>query len=416
MDFFNYQHGQLFAEGVAVKAIAEQVGTPAYVYSRAALESALQEYLQALEGCPHLVCFAVKANSNLAVLDTLARLGAGFDIVSIGELERVVAAGGRPDHTVFSGVSKQPEEMRRALELGIRCFNLESPAELEQLNTIAGEMGVMAPVSVRVNPDVDAHTHPYISTGLRENKFGVEVDQALTVYRRANELPHIDVVGLDCHIGSQLTQISPFIDALHRLLAIVDQLESEGITIRHLDLGGGLGVRYRDEEPPSIGEYIAAIRAELGDRQLELVFEPGRSIAANSGVLLTRVNNLKTTDDHHFALVDAAMNDFIRPALYQAWVDIRPAVVTDDGLSARWDIVGPVCETADFLGKDRELSLSPGDLLAVFGAGAYGFVMSSNYNTRGRAAEVMVDGDSLHVVRQRETLADMLRNEKRLPE
>ena len=416
MDFFNYQHGQLFAEGVAVKAIAEQVGTPAYVYSRAALESALQEYLQALEGCPHLVCFAVKANSNLAVLDTLARLGAGFDIVSIGELERVVAAGGRPDHTVFSGVSKQPEEMRRALELGIRCFNLESPAELEQLNTIAGEMGVMAPVSVRVNPDVDAQTHPYISTGLRENKFGVEVDQALTVYRRANELPHIDVVGLDCHIGSQLTQISPFIDALHRLLAIVDQLESEGITIRHLDLGGGLGVRYRDEEPPSIGEYIAAIRAELGDRQLELVFEPGRSIAANSGVLLTRVNNLKTTDDHHFALVDAAMNDFIRPALYQAWVDIRPAVVTDDGLSARWDIVGPVCETADFLGKDRELSLSPGDLLAVFGAGAYGFVMSSNYNTRGRAAEVMVDGDSLHVVRQRETLADMLRNEKRLPE
>ena len=416
MDFFNYQHGQLFAEGVAVKAIAEQVGTPAYVYSRAALESALQEYLQALEGCPHLVCFAVKANSNLAVLDTLARLGAGFDIVSIGELERVVAAGGRPDHTVFSGVSKQPEEMRRALELGIRCFNLESPAELEQLNTIAGEMGVMAPVSVRVNPDVDAQTHPYISTGLRENKFGVEVDQALTVYRRANELPHIDVVGLDCHIGSQLTQISPFIDALHRLLAIVDQLESEGITIRHLDLGGGLGVRYRDEEPPSIGEYIAAIRAELGDRQLELVFEPGRSIAANAGVLLTRVNNLKTTDDHHFALVDAAMNDFIRPALYQAWVDIRPAVVTDDGLSARWDIVGPVCETADFLGKDRELSLSPGDLLAVFGAGAYGFVMSSNYNTRGRAAEVMVDGDSLHVVRQRETLADMLRNEKRLPE
>ena len=416
MEYFDYQHGQLFAEGVSVAAIAEQVGTPAYVYSRAALESALQEYLQALDGCPHLVCFAVKANSNLAVLDALARLGAGFDIVSIGELERVVAAGGEPGRTVFSGVSKQPDEMRRALELGIRCFNLESPAELEQLNTIAGEMGVTAPVSVRVNPDVDAQTHPYISTGLRENKFGVAVDQALAVYRRANELPHIEIVGLDCHIGSQLTQISPFIDALHRLLAIVDQLESEGITIRHLDLGGGLGVRYRDEEPPSIGEYIAAIRAELGDRKLELVFEPGRSIAANAGVLLTRVNNLKTTDDHHFALVDAAMNDFIRPALYQAWVDIRPAVDSDKGLSAHWDIVGPVCETADFLGKDRELSLSPGDLLAVFGAGAYGFVMSSNYNTRGRAAEVMVDGDSLHLVRERETLADMLRHEKRLPE
>mgnify|MGYP001822624483 FL=1 len=326
MEHFNYRDQQLHAEGVNVSDIAEQVGTPTYVYSRAALESALQEYQQALAGCPHLVCFAVKANSNLAVLDTLARLGAGFDIVSVGELERVVAAGGDPGRTVFSGVSKQPSEIRRALELGIRCFNLESPAELEQLNTIAGEMGVTAPVSVRVNPDVDAQTHPYISTGLRENKFGVEVDQALAVYRRATELPHIEVVGLDCHIGSQLTQISPFIDALHRLLAIVDQLQAEGISIRHLDLGGGLGVRYRDEEPPSIGEYIAAIRAELGDRDLELLFEPGRSIAANAGLLLTRVNNLKTTDEHNFALVDAAMNDFIRPALYQAWVDIRPAV------------------------------------------------------------------------------------------
>ena len=416
MEHFNYRDQQLHAEGVNVSAIAEQVGTPTYVYSRAALESALQEYQQALAGCPHLVCFAVKANSNLAVLDTLARLGAGFDIVSVGELERVVAAGGDPGRTVFSGVSKQPNEIRRALELGIRCFNLESPAELEQLNTIAGEMGVTAPVSVRVNPDVDAQTHPYISTGLRENKFGVEVDQALAVYRRATELPHIEVVGLDCHIGSQLTQISPFIDALHRLLAIVDQLQAEGITIRHLDLGGGLGVRYRDEEPPSIGEYIAAIRAELGERDLELLFEPGRSIAANAGLLLTRVNNLKTTDEHNFALVDAAMNDFIRPALYQAWVDIRPAVDNGEGLAGRWDIVGPVCETADFLGKDRQLSLSSGDLLAVFGAGAYGFVMSSNYNTRGRAAEVMVDGDTVHLVRERETFTDMIRSETRLPE
>lgn len=416
MEHFNYRDQQLHAEGVNVSAIAEQVGTPTYVYSRAALESALQEYQQALAGCPHLVCFAVKANSNLAVLDTLARLGAGFDIVSVGELERVVAAGGDPGRTVFSGVSKQPNEIRRALELGIRCFNLESPAELEQLNTIAGEMGVTAPVSVRVNPDVDAQTHPYISTGLRENKFGVEVDQALAVYRRATELPHIEVVGLDCHIGSQLTQISPFIDALHRLLAIVDQLQAEGITIRHLDLGGGLGVRYRDEEPPSIGEYIAAIRAELGERDLELLFEPGRSIAANAGLLLTRVNNLKTTDEHNFALVDAAMNDFIRPALYQAWVDIRPVVDNGEGLAAHWDIVGPVCETADFLGKDRQLSLSSGDLLAVFGAGAYGFVMSSNYNTRGRAAEVMVDGDTVHLVRERETFTDMIRSETRLPE
>ena len=416
MDYFSYREGQLYAEDVPVTAIAETVGSPTYIYSRAALESALAEYQDALAGCPHLVCFAVKANSNLAVLDTLARLGAGFDIVSVGELERVVAAGGDPGRTVFSGVCKQEEEIRRALELGIRCFNLESSAELELLNEIAGELGTKAPVSVRVNPDVDAQTHPYISTGLRENKFGIDVDLALAVYRRATALPHIEVVGLDCHIGSQLTRISPFIDALRRLLVIVDQLQSEGITIQHLDLGGGLGVRYRDEEPPSIAEYIGAIRAELGDRELELMFEPGRSIAANAGILLTRVANLKTTEGHNFALVDAAMNDFIRPALYQAWVAIQPVIESQDGQRANWDIVGPVCETADFLGKDREMALSPGDLLAVFGAGAYGFVMSSNYNTRGRAAEVMVDGDAHYLVRERETVADMLRSEKRLPD
>ena len=416
MDYFSYREGQLYAEDVPVTAIAETVGSPTYIYSRAALESALAEYQDALAGCPHLVCFAVKANSNLAVLDTLARLGAGFDIVSVGELERVVAAGGDPGRTVFSGVCKQEKEIRRALELGIRCFNLESSAELELLNKIAGELGTKAPVSVRVNPDVDAQTHPYISTGLRENKFGIDVDQALAVYRRATALPHIEVVGLDCHIGSQLTRISPFIDALRRLLVIVDQLQSEGITIQHLDLGGGLGVRYRDEEPPSIAEYIGAIRAELGDRELELMFEPGRSIAANAGILLTRVANLKTTEGHNFALVDAAMNDFIRPALYQAWVAIQPVIESQDGQRANWDIVGPVCETADFLGKDREMALSPGDLLAVFGAGAYGFVMSSNYNTRGRAAEVMVDGDAHYLVRERETVADMLRSEKRLPD
>ena len=416
MDHFSYQQGELHAEDVACSEIAEQFGTPTYVYSRAALESALGEYQAALSGCPHLVCYAVKANSNLAVLDVLARRGAGFDIVSVGELERVVAAGGDPGKTVFSGVSKQAPEIARALALGIRCFNLESAAELELINDIAGDMKCIAPISVRVNPDVDAQTHPYISTGLKENKFGVDVEQALAVYRRATALPNIEVVGLDCHIGSQLTQISPFIDALHRLLAIVDQLAAEGITLRHLDLGGGLGVCYKDETPPSIAEYITAIRAELGERELELVFEPGRSIAANAGLLLTRVANVKSTQDHNFALVDAAMNDFIRPALYQAWVDIQPTSETGEGTTARWDIVGPVCETADFLGKDRELTLAPEALLAVFGAGAYGFVMSSNYNTRGRAAEIMVDGGVAHQVRERETFADMIRTEQRLPD
>ncbi|MFT6289283.1 MAG: diaminopimelate decarboxylase [Alcanivorax sp.] len=416
MDHFSYQQGQLHAEEVTCSQIAEQFGTPTYVYSRSALESALGEYQTALSGWPHLVCYAVKANSNLAVLDVLARRGAGFDIVSVGELERVVLAGGDPGKTVFSGVSKQAHEITRALALGIRCFNLESAAELELINDIAGDMKCIAPVSVRVNPDVDAQTHPYISTGLKENKFGVDVAEALAVYRRATALPNIEVVGLDCHIGSQLTQITPFIDALHRLLAIVDQLAAEGITLRHLDLGGGLGVCYKDETPPSIAEYIAAIRAELGERDLELVFEPGRSIAANAGLLLTRVANVKSTQDHNFALVDAAMNDFIRPALYQAWVDIRPTSETGEGTSARWDIVGPVCETADFLGKDRELTLAPEALLAVFGAGAYGFVMSSNYNTRGRAAEIMVDGGVVHQVRARETFADMIRTEQRLPD
>ncbi|MEH6608601.1 MAG: diaminopimelate decarboxylase [Halioglobus sp.] len=416
MDHFSYQQGELHAEDVACSEIAEQFGTPTYVYSRSALESALGEYQAALSGCPHLVCYAVKANSNLAVLDVLARRGAGFDIVSVGELERVIAAGGDPGKTVFSGVSKQAPEIARALALGIRCFNLESAAELELINDIAGDMKCIAPVSVRVNPDVDAQTHPYISTGLKENKFGVDVEEALAVYRRATALPNIEVVGLDCHIGSQLTQITPFIDALHRLLAIVDQLAAEGITLRHLDLGGGLGVCYKDETPPSIAEYIAAIRAELGERELELVFEPGRSIAANAGLLLTRVANVKSTQDHNFALVDAAMNDFIRPALYQAWVDIRPTSEAGEGTTARWDIVGPVCETADFLGKDRELTLAPEALLAVFGAGAYGFVMSSNYNTRGRAAEIMVDGGVAHQVRERETFADMIRTEQRLPD
>ena len=415
MDNFPYRDGNLYAENVPVSAIARTHGTPCYIYSRAALESAFLEYRDALAGCEHLICYAVKANSNLAVLNVLARLGAGFDIVSGGELERVVKAGGDPGKVVFSGVGKRPEEMIRALELCIHCFNLESAGELEVLDRVAGETGRIAPISVRVNPDVDAGTHPYISTGLRENKFGVTAEEALQVYRRADELEHVEVVGLDCHIGSQLTEISPFIDALHRLLTLVDALAENNILIRHLDLGGGLGVRYRDEQPPSIAAYIAAIRQELQGRDLQLLFEPGRSIAANAGVLVTRVEYLKPTPAHNFALVDAAMNDMIRPALYQAWLDIQPVADRGEGQTARWDVVGPVCETGDFLGKDRELTLATGDLLALFGAGAYGFTMSSNYNSRGRAPEIMVDGDSVHLVRERESIADIMRTESCLP-
>ncbi len=416
MEYFPYRDGKLYAEGVAVSEIASAHGTPCYIYSRAALEAAFGAYQQALADCDHLVCYAVKANSNLAVLNVLARLGAGFDIVSAGELERVVAAGGEPGKIVFSGVGKKPEEMARALQLGIHCFNLESAAELEVLNRVAGELGLVAPVSVRVNPDVDAKTHPYISTGLRENKFGVTMEEALQVYRRAAELTHIEVIGLDCHIGSQLTQLSPFLDALRRLLALIDALAGLGIEIRHLDLGGGLGVRYRDETPPSIGEYIAAIRRELDSRKLTLMFEPGRSIAANAGLLVTRVEYLKPTPQHNFALVDAAMNDMIRPALYQAWLEIQPVEPHDKAEKLSWDVVGPVCETGDFLGKDRELGLVQGDLLAMFGAGAYGFSMSSNYNSRGRAPELMVDGDQVHLVRERETIADLMRTERCLPD
>lgn len=415
MNHFTYRDGSLHAENVAVSAIAATHGTPCYVYSRAALEATFMEYQQALEGAEHLICYAVKANSNLAVLNVLARLGAGFDIVSGGELERVVAAGGDPAKIVFSGVSKTPAEMARALALGIHCFNLESAGELEVLNRVAGELGCVAPVSVRVNPDVDARTHPYISTGLRENKFGLAITEAIPVYQRASQLEHIDVVGLDCHIGSQLTDISPFIDALHRLLALVDALADHGIKIRHLDLGGGLGVQYRDETPPSIAAYIGAIRAVLGTRKVQLMFEPGRSIAANAGLLVMQVEYLKSTSDHHFALVDAAMNDMIRPALYQAWLDIQRVEQNDAGETQQWDVVGPVCETGDFLGKDRTLALSTGDLLAMFGAGAYGFTMSSNYNSRGRAPEIMVDGDNMYLVRPRETLADLIRGETCLP-
>lgn len=415
MHSFHYRDGTLHAEELAIDAIVRDHGTPCYIYSRAALEATFSEYRDALSGTDHLVCYAVKANSNLAVLDILARQGAGFDIVSEGELQRVIAAGGDPAKIVFSGVAKKPSEMAAALKLGIHCFNLESAAELEVLNEVAAELDLTAPVSVRVNPDVDAKTHPYISTGLRENKFGVTVDEALLVYRRATQLANIEVIGLDCHIGSQLTEIGPFIAALQRLLAVIDTLAGEGIAIRHLDLGGGLGVCYKDEKPPSIAEYIGAIRQEIGSRDLQLVLEPGRSIAGNAGLLITTVEYLKSTPDHNFAIVDAAMNDMIRPALYQAWLDIKPIKQHPERQSATWDVVGPVCETADFLGKGRELSPARGDLLAVFGAGAYGFTMSSNYNSRGRACELIVDGSSVHLARKRETIADIIALEHTLP-
>ena len=414
MEAFSYRDGQLFAEGVALPALAQRFGTPTYVYSRAHIEAQYRAYADALDGMPHLVCFAVKANSNLGVLNVLARLGAGFDIVSRGELERVLAAGGQPDRIVFSGVGKTRDDMRRALEVGVHCFNVESTDELERLQQVAAELGKKAPVSLRVNPDVDAGTHPYISTGLKENKFGIDIDNAEAVYARAAELPNLEVVGVDCHIGSQLTSLPPFLDALDRLLALVDRLAARGIQIRHLDLGGGLGVRYRDEQPPLAGDYIQAVRQRIEGRGLALVFEPGRSIVANAGVLLTRVEYLKHTAHKDFAIVDAAMNDLIRPALYQAWMNVV-AVQPHEGDTRRYDIVGPICETGDFLAKDRELALVEGDLLAVCSAGAYGFVMSSNYNTRGRAAEVLVDGDQAFEVRRRESVQELYAGESLLP-
>jgi len=414
MEAFSYRDGQLFAEGVALPALAQRFGTPTYVYSRAHIEAQYRAYADALDGMPHLVCFAVKANSNLGVLNVLARLGAGFDIVSRGELERVLAAGGQPDRIVFSGVGKTRDDMRRALEVGVHCFNVESTDELERLQQVAAEFGKKAPVSLRVNPDVDAGTHPYISTGLKENKFGIDIDNAEAVYARAAELPNLEVVGVDCHIGSQLTSLPPFLDALDRLLALTERLAARGIQIRHLDLGGGLGVRYRDEQPPLAGDYIQAVRQRIEGRGLALVFEPGRSIVANAGVLLTRVEYLKHTAHKDFAIVDAAMNDLIRPALYQAWMNVI-AVQPHEGDTRRYDIVGPICETGDFLAKDRELALVEGDLLAVCSAGAYGFVMSSNYNTRGRAAEVLVDGDQAFEVRRRESVQELYAGESLLP-
>ena len=414
MSQFHYQNQTLFAEQVAVNRIADAVGSPCYVYSRQALENHWQAFDEAFGTHPHLICYAVKANSNLAVLNVLAQQGAGFDIVSQGELERVLKAGGEAGKVVFSGVGKLPEEMRRALQVGVYCFNVESEAELETLNGVAGEMGKIAPVSLRVNPDVDAQTHPYISTGLKENKFGIDIDRAITVFERAAELPNIKVTGIDCHIGSQLTSVTPFMDALDRLLDRIDELSAKGIQLEHMDIGGGLGVRYRDEQPPTPGDYVSALLEKLGSRKIKILMEPGRAIAANAGIMLTRVLLLKSTEAKHFAVVDGAMNDLIRPSLYSAWQNIIP-VTPRAGQTQSYDIVGPVCETGDFLGKDRELSIAPGDLLAICSAGAYGFVMSSNYNSRNRAAEVMVDGDAFYTVRRRETYEDQLALESLVP-
>ncbi len=416
MDHFRYHGGRLHAEQVALEDIAARYGTPCYVYSRATLERHWHVFDDALAAHPHLVCFAVKANSNLAVLQTLARLGSGFDIVSGGELQRVLTAGGDPGRVVFSGVGKRTDEMRLALEAGIRCFNVESETELERLNEVAAGCGRTAPVSLRVNPDVDAKTHPYISTGLRDNKFGIAVDAALDAYRAAARLPHLKITGIDCHIGSQLKDVAPFVDALDRVLVLVDRLHGEGIRLAHIDLGGGLGIPYRPADAmPSPVAYVEALMTRLAGRTQEILLEPGRAIAGNAGILLTRVEYLKHTAHRNFAIIDAAMNDLARPALYNAWHEIVP-VQPRTGTAMAYDIVGPVCETGDFLGKQRVFNLATGDLLAIRSAGAYGFTMSSNYNTRPRAAEVMVDGTQVHVVRERENIADLYRGEHLLPE
>jgi diaminopimelate decarboxylase len=415
MDHFTYRNGRLFAEDVAVSTLAATYGTPCYIYSRATLERHWHAFDDAFKAHPHLICYAVKANSNLAVLNVMARLGSGFDIVSVGELERVLAAGGDPGKVVFSGVAKRADEIERALTVGIRCFNVESEPELWLLNETAGRLGKRAAISLRVNPDVDAKTHPYISTGLKESKFGIDIQQAPAVYALAADLPHIQIVGVDCHIGSQLTQLAPLVDALERLLMLVKRLQDQGITIQHLDLGGGLGIRYQDENPPLPADQAAALLARLNDLPYEILIEPGRAIVGNAGILVTRVELLKLGEHKHFAVVDAAMNDLIRPALYSAWQAIIPVVVRTAGETRCYDVVGPVCETGDFLGKQRELCIEAGDLLAVRSAGAYGFVMSSNYNARPRAAEVMVDGDRFYLVRRRETVADLYAGETVLP-
>lgn len=408
-------NGDLFMENIALNDIADQFGTPCYVYSKRAIELNYSAYVAALGDYPHLVCYAVKSNSNIAVLQTLAALGAGFDIVSIGELERVLMAGGDPSKVVFSGLAKTADEMSRALEAGIHCFNVELESELVLLNATAASLTVNAPVSIRVNPDVDAKTHPYISTGLKEDKFGIDIDQALGVYERAAQMDNIDLIGVDCHIGSQLTEVKPFLDAMARLLILVDQLTERDIPLAHIDIGGGLGVRYQNEQTLSVGDYMAELLPLLAQRNETLILEPGRSITANAGVLLTRVQYLKSNDHKNFAIVNAAMNDMLRPSLYQAWMDIQPISIHSDSEEKIYDVVGPVCESGDFLGKDRTLSISEGDYLCLFSAGSYGFVMSSNYNSRPRVAEIMVAGEQVHLIRQRETLRDLVRGEQLLP-
>ena len=416
MNYFEYKNDILFAEQLDLRSIAQQVGTPCYVYSRATLERHWHAFDDVLQNHEHLVCYAVKANSSLAILNLFARLGSGFDIVSQGELERVIRAGGDPAKVVFSGVGKTEAEMQRALEVGIHCFNVESLPELNRLNDVAVAMGKTAPVSIRVNPDVDAKTHPYISTGLKQNKFGIDFSQALDVYRQAAQLSNIEIAGVDCHIGSQLSELSPFVDALKRMLVLIDQLAEAGITLRHIDVGGGLGITYNSETPPSPQEYADAVLSELKARDLKIFIEPGRAIVGNAGILLTEVQYLKTGEEKNFAIVDAAMNDLIRPSLYSAWQDIVPVEKRAENGFNMYDVVGPVCETGDFLGKDRNLNIREGDLLAVCSAGAYGFTMSSNYNSRPRAPEVMVDGDQFHVIRARETIDSLMQGESLLPE
>ena len=408
MDFFQYKNEQLYVEDLPVKQLAEEFGTPLYIYSRATLERHWHAFDSALGKHPHLICYAVKANSNIGILNIMAKLGSGFDIVSQGELERVLAAGGEASKVVFSGVAKSRAEIMRALEVGIRCFNVESVAELHHINQIAGEMGKVAPISLRVNPDVDAHTHPYISTGLKENKFGVSVDEAREVYKLAATLPHVKITGMDCHIGSQLTELQPFLDATDRLIRLMEQLKEDGITLKHLDLGGGLGVTYTDETPPHPSDYATALLNKLKDYEdLEIILEPGRAIAANAGILVAKVQYLKSNESRNFAITDTGMNDMIRPALYEAYMNIIEIDRTLGREKAIYDVVGPVCETSDFLGKQRKLAIAEGDYIAQRSAGAYGASMSSNYNSRPRTAEVLVDGNKAHLIRRRENLSEL---------
>ncbi|MGC7559096.1 diaminopimelate decarboxylase [Pasteurella sp. PK-2025] len=416
MDFFQYQDQHLMAEQVSVEQIAQQFGTPLYIYSRATLERHWHAFNNALSHHPHLICFAVKSNPNIAILNILAKLGSGFDIVSQGELERVLAAGGDANKVVFSGVAKTETEIARALEVGIRCFNVESVAELHRINHVAGKLGKIAPISLRVNPDVDAHTHPYISTGLKENKFGISVNKAREVYQLAQQLPHLCITGMDCHIGSQITELQPFLDATDRLIVLMEQLKQDGIPLKHLDLGGGLGVTYTDETPPHPTEYTAALLAKLSAYpDLEIILEPGRAITANAGILVTKVEYLKVNEDRHFAIVDAGMNDMIRPTLYSAYMNIIEVNRHLDRQPQVYDVVGPVCETSDFLGKQRTLAIAEGDYLAQRSAGAYGASMSSNYNSRPRTAEVIVDGDQVHLIRRREGFEELWALEQLLP-